>query len=283
MKYTFLTIISVLVLIGASCEVPIQNKEITPTSSENIIPNITNTEKETKEIGDVPEEQTKKNNNIENKNKEKEQLQWSSTDAEVTWPQPFNTLTEETSVNISWKINRPSLSEKPMHILLVHEDGRFAQTIGFVSRADVLHYSWTVELSENNTPGKYKIQLATDDGFSTFGQLFQIAATTPTWSSSDAEVTWPQSFNSLIEDTDVNISWKVNRPELNTRPLHIILLHENGSFAQTIGFVSEAQVSHTLWHVKLSGENIPGKYKIQIKTDDGFVTVGKTFDIASAN
>ncbi|MFH1430142.1 MAG: hypothetical protein ABIG71_01295 [Candidatus Uhrbacteria bacterium] len=100
---------------------------------------------------------------------------WSSTDAEVTWPQDFNSLSLGTDVNISWKINRNTLKSQPMRIALVDERERVVQLIGSVESAGVQHFPWTVSLARDYQPGQYKIKLFTDTGFLTYSEIFTIA------------------------------------------------------------------------------------------------------------
>jgi len=287
----FAVLVISIALLGAGCEVPleppIQINEISNTQTEAGEKEILDEVDLDDEQNEVPVDDSTSNDaekTIEEpktpEEKSETPVEWLSTDAELTWPQSFNSLLIGSSVNISWKIHNPALKNKPVHLTLVREDDSFVQTIGFVSSAHVLHYNWTVELLGNNQPGKYKIRMFTDDGFSTLSETFSIASPAPEWTSTDAEVTWPQSFNSLQTSSTVNIAWKINKPALNGRPMHILLAKEDGTFVQTIGFVSSANVLHYQWTVELLGENKPGKYKVKLTTDDGFSTLGETFTIA---
>ncbi len=103
----------------------------------------------------------------------------------------------------------------------------------------------------------------------------------PVWNGDEASMTWPQSFNSIIDGSHVNLAWKVVNSNINNEKGYLSLLTVSGEHVMDIGTVSSFSEFHYSWDVSIPNTVESGSYRIQLATDNGFSTVSEVFQLVS--
>jgi hypothetical protein len=202
-------------------------------------------------------------------------------DIEITSPTSLDEYYqgEQFGLSVKWKLNNPEVAGIEGYSELYTSSGDFVRKLYGMSSLSQNQFSWTI--SQNIPAGKYKIKIGAGD-YEAFSEPFAvIEPESPEWEGTEAEMTWPQSFNSIIEGEPVNLAWKINNTAINGKKGYLSLVTASGKHEFDIGTVSTFSEKYYPWDVALPDDVLSGAYRIKIATDDGFSTMGEVFQLGS--